>query len=128
MKKLMYLFAIVVVAFIAQSCEPAPDLDQRGAVTGVVTDATTGETIVGCEVYLSPYTPAERVAPRDSVRPSMVLTDSAGYYEFTHLYLGKYNVSAVAEGYLPSDNVEVFLTSDGDADWLEVNFQLQKGE
>jgi hypothetical protein len=51
-----------------------------------------------------------------------------GKYEFTYLYLGTYNVAAVAEGYLPSDNVEVFLTSDGDADWLEVNFQLQKGE
>ena len=130
MKKLMYLFALVVVAFIAQSCEPVPNLDERGAVTGIVTDATTGEPIAGCEVYLSRYTSAERVAPRDfvPVGPSMVLTDGAGYYEFAHVHLGKYNVSAVAEGYLPSDNVEVFLTSDGDADWLEVNFQLQKGE
>ena len=130
MKKLMYLFAIVVVAFIAQSCEPVPNLDQRGAVTGIVTDAITGEPIVGCEVYLSPYTSAERVAPRDfvPVGSSMVLTDSVGYYEFTHVYFGKYKVAAVADGYVPSDNVEILLTSDNDNDWVKLNFQLEKSE
>ena len=68
---------------------------QETIVVGEVYDATTGEPIVGCEVYLSPYTPAERVAPRDfvPVGPSMVLTDGAGYYEFAHVHLGKYNVS-----------------------------------
>lgn len=130
MKRLIYVLAIAVVAVISQSCEPVPNLDQKGTISGVVTDATTGEPIAGCEVYLSRYTSAERVAPRDfvPVGPSMVLTDGAGYYEFAHVHLGKYNISAVADGYVPSDNVEVFLTSDGDADWLEVNFQLQKGE
>ena len=131
MKKLMYVFAIAIMAVLAQSCEPVPNLDQKyGAVTGVVTDATTGEPIVGCEVYLSRYTPAERVAPRDfePVGPSMVLTDSEGYYEFAHVHFGKYNVAAVADGYVPSDNVEIVLTDDNDDDWLEVNFQLVKGE
>ena len=130
MKKLMYFFAIAIMAVLAQSCEPVPDLAQIGAVTGVVTDATTGEPIVGCEVYLSRYTPAERVAPRDfvPVRSSMVLTDSVGYYEFTHVYFGKYNVAAVADGYVPSDNVEILLTSDNDNDWVKLNFQLEKSE
>lgn len=134
MKKLMYVFAIVVMAIMAQSCEriigPEPGLDQEGAITGVVTDAATGEPIAGCEVYLSRYTPAERIAPRDfvPVGPSMVLTDSVGYYEFTHVYFGKYNVAARAEGYEPSDNVEIVLTDDNDDDWLEVDFQLVKGE
>ena len=130
MKRLIYVLAIAVVAVISQSCEPVPNLDQKGTISGVVTDATTGEPIVGCEVYLSRYTPAERVAPRDfaPVEPSMVLTDSVGYYEFTHVYFGKYNVAAVADGYVPSDNVVIVLTDDNDDDWLEVDFQLVKGE
>lgn len=130
MKKLMYVFAIAIMAVLAQSCEPVPNLAQKGTISGVVTDATTGAPIVGCEVYLSRYTPAERIAPRDfaPVGPSMVLTDSVGYYEFTHVYFGKYNVAARAEGYEPSDNVEIVLTDDNDDDWLEVNFQLVKGE
>ena len=130
MKRLIYVLAIAVVAVISQSCEPVPNLDQKGTISGVVTDATTGEPIAGCEVYLSRYTSAERIAPRaaEPVWPHKAITDSLGKYEFTYLYLGTYNVAAVADGYVPSDNVEVFLTSDGDADWLEVNFQLQKGE
>ena len=127
----MYVLAIVVLAVLVQSCDPVPDLDQKyGAVTGVVTDATTGEPIVGCKVHLSRYTPAERVAPRDfvPVEPSMVLTDSVGYYEFTHVYFGKYNVAAVADGYVPSDNVEILLTSNNDNDWVKLNFQLEKSE
>lgn len=127
MKKLMYIFAIAIMAVLAQSCEriigPEPGLDQKGTISGVVTDATNGEPIVGCEVYLSRYTPAERIAPRD-----FVLTDSEGYYEFAHVHFGKYNVAAIAEGYEPSDNVVIVLTDDNDDDWLEVNFQLVKGE
>ena len=131
MKKLMYVFAVAIMAVIAQSCEPVPDLAQKGAVTGIVTDATTGEPIAGCEVYLSRYTSAERIAVRDyydPIQPSMVLTDSLGSYQFTHLYLGTYGIYAVADGYVLPENVEVLLTSDNDDDWLEVDFQLVKEE
>ena len=129
MKKLMYFFAIVTMAVLAQSCEPTPNLSDRGAITGVVTDATTGEPIVGCEVYLSRHTPAQHMNSRTSpVEPEMVVTDSLGKYEFTHLYLGTYSIAALAGGYLPSDNVEVLLTTDNDADWIEVNFELVKAE
>ena len=131
MKRLIYVLAIAVVAVISQSCEPVPNLDQKGTISGVVTDATTGEQIAGCEVYLSRYTPAERIAPRDyynPIRPSMVLTDSLGSYQFTHLYLGTYGIYAVADGYVLPENVEVLLTSDNDNDWLEVDFQLVKEE
>ena len=130
MKRLIYVLAIAVVAVISQSCEPVPNLDQKGTISGVVTDATTGEPIAGCEVYLSRYTSAERIAPRDfePVGPSMVLTDSVGYYEFAHVHFGKYNVAARAEGYEPSDNVVIVLTDDNDDDWLEVDFQLVKEE
>ena len=130
MKKLMYVFAIAIMAVIAQSCEPVPNLDQKGTISGVVTDATTGEPIAGCEVYLSRYTPAERIAPRaaEPVWPDKAITDSLGKYEFTYLYLGTYNVAAVADGYVPSDNVVIVLTDDNDDDWLEVDFQLVKEE
>ena len=130
MKKLMYFFSIAIMAVLAQSCEPVPNLDQKGAVTGVVTDATTGQPIVGCEVYLSRYTPAVRMASRHTVPvgPDVVITDSVGYYEFTHVYLGKYNIAAIAEGYVPSDNVKILLTTDNDADWIVVNFELVKDE
>lgn len=131
MKKLMYFFAIAIMAVLAQSCEPLPpDLAQIGAVTGVVTDATTGEPIAGCEVYLSRYTSAERIAPRaaEPAWPHKAITDSLGKYEFTHVYFGKYNVAAVADGYVPSDNVEILLTSDNDNDWVKLNFQLEKSE
>ena len=128
----MYVFAVAIMAVIAQSCEPVPDLAQKGAVTGIVTDATTGEPIAGCEVYRSRQTPAERIINREPasepVGPSMVLTDSVGRYQFTKLYLGTYNIAVLADGYLPSDNMEVLLTDDNDADWIEVNFQLVKAE
>ena len=58
----------------------------------------------------------------------MVLTDSLGTYQFTHLYLGTYGICAVADGYVLPENVEVLLTSDNDNDWLEVDFQLVKEE
>ena len=131
MKRLIYVLAIAVVAVISQSCEPVPNLDQKGAITGVVTDAATGEPIEGCEVWLSRHTPAERVAARDyyePVLPSRTFTDSLGRYEFTHLYFGTYSISAVAAGYVPSYNVEILLTDDNDNDWLEVDFQLVKEE
>lgn len=130
MKKLMYFFAIAIMAVLAQSCEPVPNLDQKGAVTGVVTDATTGQPIVGCEVHLSRYTPAVRMASRHTVPvgPDVEITDSEGYYEFAHVHFGKYNVAARAEGYVPSDNVEILLTTDNDADWIVVNFELVKDE
>ena len=126
MKKLMYVLAIVVMAVLVQSCEE-PNLDQRTYVSGVVRDASTGEPIVGAAVYLSPQTPAERIVARDiyePVRPSMTLTDSLGKYEFTHLYFGTYNIYAVADGYLPSDNIEITLMEEAEV----VNFELVKGE
>lgn len=130
MKRLIYVLAIAVMAVISQSCEPVPNLDQKGTISGVVTDATTGEPIAGCEVYLSRYTSAERIAPRAAapVWPDKAITDSLGKYEFTYLYLGTYNVAAVADGYVPSDNVVIVLTDDNDDDWLEVDFQLVKEE
>ena len=126
MKKLLYVLAIVVMAVLVQSCEE-PNLDQRTYVSGVVRDASTGEPIVGAEVYLSRQTPAERMVARDiyePVRPSMTLTDSLGKYGFTHLYFGTYNISAVADGYLPSDNIEITLMEEAEV----VNFELVKGE
>lgn len=130
MKRLIYVLAIAVMAVISQSCEPVPNLDQKGTISGVVTDATTGEPIAGCEVYLSRYTSAERIAVRaaEPVWPHKAITDSLGKYEFTYLYLGTYNVAAVADGYVPSDNVVIVLTDDNDDDWLEVDFQLVKEE
>ena len=120
MKKLMYVLAIVVMAVLVQSCEE-PNLDQRTYVSGVVRDASTGEPIVGAAVYLSPQTPAERIVARDiyePVRPSMTLTDSLGKYEFTHLYFGTYNIYAVADGYLPSDNIEITLMEEAEKSLL----------
>ncbi|MBQ5625618.1 MAG: carboxypeptidase regulatory-like domain-containing protein, partial [Paludibacteraceae bacterium] len=60
----------------------------------------------------------------EPVTPEMVLTDSVGFYEFSRLYMGTYNLSAIADGYLPSDNQEVTLMEHE----VEVNFQLVKGE
>ena len=127
MKKLMYVFAIVGMAFAVQSCEPDPNLDQRTYVSGIVRDASTGEPIVGAEVYLSRQTPAKCMASRDvyePIRPISTPTDSLGKYEFTHLYFGTYNISAVADGYLPSDNITITLMEDAEV----VNFELVKGE
>ena len=122
----MYVLAIVVMAVLVQSCEE-PNLDQRTYVSGVVRDASTGEPIVGAEVYLSPHTPAERMAARDvyvPAKPISTPTDSLGKYEFTHLYFGTYNISAVADGYLPSDNIKITLMEEAEV----VNFDLVKGE
>ena len=126
MKKLMYFFAIVALTVLAQSCEPEPNLEAKSYVSGVVTDVATGKPIVGCAVYLSRHTPAAHILAREAepVTPEMVLTDSVGFYEFSRLYMGTYNLSAIADGYLPSDNQEVTLMEHE----VEVNFQLVKGE
>ena len=126
MKKVMFLFAIVALTILAQSCEPGPNLEAKSYVSGVVTDAATGNPIVRCAVYLSRHTPAKHISAREAepVAPEMVLTDSVGFYEFSRLYMGTYNLSAIADGYLPSDNQEVTLMEHE----VEVNFQLVKGE
>ena len=46
MKKVMFLFAIVALTILAQSCEPGPNLEAKSYVSGVVTDAATGNPIV----------------------------------------------------------------------------------
>ena len=122
----MYFFAIVALTVLAQSCELEPNLEAKSYVSGVVTDVATGKPIVGCAVYLSRHTPAAHISAREAepVTPEMVLTDSVGFYEFSRLCMGTYNLSAIADGYLPSDNQEVTLMEHE----VEVNFQLVKGE
>ena len=126
MKKVMFLFAIVALTILAQSCEPEPNLEAKSYVSGIVTDAATGDPIAWCAVYLSRHTPAERISGRaaEPVEREMVLTDSVGFYEFSRLYMGTYNLSAITDGYLPSDNQKVTLMEHK----VEVNFQLVKGE
>lgn len=51
MKKLVFLLTIMMVALFNQSCKPNLEID--GTVYGIVTDAHTGEPIVGCKVYLA---------------------------------------------------------------------------
>ncbi len=126
MKKIMYFFAIVALTILAQSCEPEPNLEARAYVSGTVTDAVTGKPIAECAVYLSRHTPAAHTSNRDAepVGPTMVLTDSLGFYEFSRLYMGTYSLSAIADGYLPSDSQEITLMEHE----KEVNFQLIEGE
>ena len=72
MKKCIYLLAIVMMAVLNQSCEPNLHID--GTVYGVVTDAATGEPILGCQIYLSRIIPecgtgVKRILPGGCVTP-----------------------------------------------------------
>ena len=110
--------AIAALAFVAQSCEPVPNLDQRSYVSGVVCDAATGLPIQGCQVFLSRHEYVEPVAP------FVALTDSLGKYEFTHLYMGKYRISALAGGYRQVNNIVITAMEEA----VVVNFELEKEE
>ena len=125
MKKLLYFLAIAVLAIAVQSCD-GPNLDQRTFVHGIVTDAETSEPIKGCEIYLSRHTPAEHSDSRASspVGPSVTVTNEAGYYEFTHLYFGTYNIDAVLAGYKTYSVKNLLMMEEA----TEVNIALEKGE
>ena len=122
MKKLIYLLAIALFAIMAQSCDPKPNLDQKTFVSGIVTDAATGEPIKGCEVYLSRHI-STRMSP---IEPSVTTTNESGYYEFTHVYFGTYNIDAIADGYKPYTVENLILADEHNP--AEVNISLEKVE
>ncbi len=118
--------AIAALAFVAQSCEPVPNLDQRTYVSGVVCDAATGLPIQGCQVFLSRIASSKRVSHEyvEPVAPGVAITDSLGKYEFTHLYMGKYHISALAGGYRQVNNIVITAMEEP----VVVNFELEKEE
>lgn len=79
-------------------------LDLLGAISGIVTDQTTGLPIVGARVFAFQERPI--VTPTTDanswrIKPPHARTDSTGHYRIKNLRSGKYFVEAVAQGYLP---------------------------
>lgn len=149
MKKCIYLLAIVMMAVLNQSCEPNLHID--GTVYGVVTDAATGEPILGCQIYLSRIIPecgtgVKRILPGGCVTPPgsykphdeelaapMVrTTDEEGRYKFNFVSAGEYIVYALADGYVVAEKmIGLRAETVGDVEdqaIVEVNFALEKVE
>lgn len=149
MKKCIYLLAIVMMAVLNQSCEPNLHID--GTVYGVVTDAATGEPILGCQIYLSRIIPecgtgVKRILPggcvtppgsykphdEEPAAPMMQTTDEEGRYKFNFVSAGEYIVYALADGYVMAEKmIDLRAETVGDVEdqaIVEVNFALEKVE
>ena len=149
MKKCIYLLAIVMMAVLNQSCEPNLHID--GTVYGVVTDAATGEPILGCQIYLSRIIPecgtgVKRILPggcvtppgsykphdEEPAAPMVRTTDEEGRYKFNFVSAGEYIVYALADGYVVAEKmIDLRAETVGDVEdqaIVEVNFALEKVE
>ncbi len=101
--KLLCLFALLVFTATAAFA-------QRGKISGVVTDATTGETLPGVNVAIVGTTQG-------------AVTDADGFYFIVNVRPGEYDLRASFIGYTPEVfegiRVNIDLTT-------EINFELQE--
>src|SRR5437870_3380960 len=88
--------------------------DFRGGVTGRVTDSSGG-VLPGVTVTVTNV---------ETRVPSVVVTDSKGYYQVLHLNSGTYTVEAKLEGFKPVERKGITVHV-GDA--LKIDFALQPG-
>ncbi|HOR27659.1 MAG TPA: carboxypeptidase regulatory-like domain-containing protein, partial [Candidatus Sumerlaeota bacterium] len=89
-----------------------------GSIVGRVTDGTSQTPLEGARVYYRPIprdtvelderSPDSRFHPSvivDSERPPFVETDANGRFKIEHLRPGRYQLLAVAAGYLPASEI-----------------------
>lgn len=141
MKKLVFLLTIMMVALFNQSCKPNLEID--GTVYGIVTDAHTGEPIVGCKVYLCRVIPecgVKRILPggcydtqdESPAEPMMRTTDEEGNFKFNFVPAGEYTIFAVADQYgQAGKDIQVcqeIVDNQATDAIVEVNFALEKVE
>ncbi len=84
----------------AQSVLPPPSPAQPdGHIYGTVTDSA-GNVVTGAHVSLN---------NDDSKHPSTLITDNAGFFDFTGLAAGKYQVAVTSQGFAPWRGPEIVL-------------------
>lgn len=92
MKKLFYVFALLIGLFMGISC--SSDLDESsptGSIAGSVSDETTGEPVATVNVTLAPG-------------GKSTVTGTDGSFSFENLEPGSYTVEISKEGYTPSNS------------------------
>ncbi len=107
MKKAIMLASVMLFSIGLAFATSTPDIsaeienEARTTITGIVSDANTGEAISGAEVAI----PAADVS---------ATTNENGEFTLEGLDLGNYSLSVDAEGYSAAE-VEVEVTEDGAA-------------
>jgi Carboxypeptidase regulatory-like domain len=81
---------LAAITLLAQAAKPAPAAEYR--ISGVVYDATSGQTLPGARVSLGPTT-------GKSVPDRTALTGPDGAFSFEHLAAGKYQMFGEAVGF-----------------------------
>lgn len=84
MKKILPLF-LLLLPVLFYACSNS-DYDSFSTIYGIVSDASTGETIEGATVQLSPGGETK-------------ITDAEGYYEFEDVTAQQYTVTVHKTGY-----------------------------
>lgn len=97
-------FTIAAEATLCKLTLPATS--RGGAISGLIVDATTGDSVAGALVQL--HRGADSPA---GVAMQTVTTDDNGFYQFSDVAAGDYTVSAVLDGYV-SNNANVSVFSD----------------
>ncbi len=79
---------------------------QRGIIVGTVTDASSGEAIIGATVIADDYS---------------ATSDTDGHYNITNVPAGTYTVTASAEGYQTSSQTNISVVAE---ETTKLNFTL----
>jgi len=83
---------------------PAPAAPKNGTITGVVTDASSGNIVAGAVVIAS--SPALKGAEQTAV------TDGSGRFTFTNLPPGDYKLAVQLGGYKPFERADLVVKAD----------------
>jgi hypothetical protein len=76
-----------------------PSLGASGRITGKVTDATTGDALIGTNIVVAEKWQNEVPVPIDS--PQGAFTDANGYFTILNISSGLYNLRVTMIGYTP---------------------------
>jgi uncharacterized protein (TIGR02145 family) len=105
-QNLIRFFVLVIISMFLYSC---PEVPLPGDITGIVTDAETGEPIQGAIVRI--------ILTNDSTS-----TGNDGTYKLSNIYPGNYEIRVTKFGYYTrKENVEV-----NSAETRTINFDIEK--
>ncbi|MFC1547282.1 carboxypeptidase regulatory-like domain-containing protein [Candidatus Neomarinimicrobiota bacterium] len=93
-----YRYSLVGIAIIMVSAI-TPSLGASGRITGKVTDATTGDALIGTNIVVAEKWQNEVPVPIGS--PQGAFTDANGYFTILNISPGLYNLRVTMIGYTP---------------------------
>jgi hypothetical protein len=104
-KNLLFLFSVFIIVFNSPSI-----FAQKGTITGRVTDAKTGEPLIGTTVILEGTTLGDA-------------TDANGRYTIKNIPTKTYNLTASYVGFVSKTIFNVVVRSAGN---IDINFELKE--